>query len=255
MVCVEASNLTNDELLTILKVFENVGKNVDKVLILGTKLDRLNEPKEKWEKQKKEWGNYLIEKYKDENIMNNNILGVSSFVEMNIAEIEKEKSINESSIDIIKKFAKSFDINLEIDEAKLDKTVGFNESLNKAYISTIKSNISNIRNKTNINNVNKVLETNILSKSSEIIIDGLKKSFSNIIFDIRNRISDLYNENNEMKESLDMDKKEKEEYILKKNEEIEDLRESKNEINKAFETLKSNWLELSKELKTEIRKN
>lgn len=255
MVCVEASNLTNDELLTILKVFENVGKNVDKVLILGTKLDRLNEPKEEWEKQKKEWGNYLIEKYKDENIMNNNILGVSSFVEMNIAEIEKEKSINESSIDIIKKFAKSFDINLEIDEAKLDKTVGFNESLNKAYISTIKSNISNIRNKTNINNVNKVLETNILSKSSEIIIDGLKKSFSNIIFDIRNRISDLYNENNEMKESLDMDKKEKEEYILKKNEEIEDLRESKNEINKAFETLKSNWLELNKELKTEIRKN
>ena len=116
----------------------------------------------------------------------------------------------------------------------MDKTVGFNESLNKAYISTIKSNISNIRNKTNINNVNKVLETNILSKSSEIIIDGLKKSFSNIIFDIRNRISDLYNENNEMKESLDMDKKEKEEYILKKNGEIEDLRESKNEINKAF---------------------
>ena len=58
-----------------------------------------------------------------------------------------------------------------------------------------------------------------------------------------------------MKESLDMDKKEKEEYILKKNEEIEDLRESKNEINKAFETLKSNWLELNKELKTEIRKN
>ena len=58
-----------------------------------------------------------------------------------------------------------------------------------------------------------------------------------------------------MKESLDMDKKEKEEYILKKNEEIEDLRESKNEINKAFETLKSNWLELNKELKTEMRKN
>ena len=255
IVCVEASNLTNDELLTILKVFENVGRDVDKVLILGTKLDRLNEPKEDWEKQKKEWGKYLKGKYKDENIMNNNILGVSSFVEMNIAEIEKEKSINESSIDIIKKFAKSFDINLSIDEDKLDKTLDFNESLNKAYMSAIKSNISSIRNKTNIGNVNSVLESNILSKSTEIIIDGLKKSFSNIIFDIRNRLLDLYNENNEMKESLDMDKKEKEEYILKKNKEIEDLRESKNEINKAFDLLKSNWLELNNDLKTEMRKN
>lgn len=255
VVCVESSNLTNDELLTILKVFENVGKDVDKVLILGTKLDTLNEPKEDWEKQKKEWSNYLIDKYKDENIMNNNILGVSSFVDSNISEIEKGNSINESSIDIIKKFAKSFDINLEIDEAKLDKTLEFNESLNKAYISLIKNNISNIRNKTNINNVNIVLERNILSKSSEIIIDALKKSFSNIIFDIKNILSDLYNENKEMKESLDMDKKEKEEYILKKNEEIEDLRESKNEINKALDKLKSNWLELNNDLKTEMRKN
>lgn len=255
VVCVASSNLTNDELLTILKVFENVGKDVDKVLILGTKLDTLNEPKEDWEKQKKEWSNYLIDKYKDENIMNNNILGVSSFVDSNISEIEKGNSINESSIDIIKKFAKSFDINLEIDEAKLDKTLEFNESLNKAYISLIKDNISNIREKTNINNVNVVLERNILSKSSEIIIDALKKSFSNIIFDIKNRLSDLYNENREMKESLDMDKKEKEEYILKKSEEIEDLRESKNEINKALDKLKSTWLELNNDLKTEMRKN
>lgn len=255
VVCVASSNLTNDELLTILKVFENVGKDVDKVLILGTKLDTLNEPKEDWEKQKKEWSNYLIDKYKDENIMNKNILGVSSFVDSNISEIEKGNSINESSIDIIKKFAKSFDINLEIDEAKLDKTLEFNESLNKAYISLIKDNISNIREKTNINNVNIVLERNILSKSSEIIIDALKKSFSNIIFDIKNRLSDLYNENREMKESLDMDKKEKEEYILKKSEEIEDLRESKNEINKALDKLKSTWLELNNDLKAEMRKN
>lgn len=255
VVCVASSNLTNDELLTILKVFENVGKDVDKVLILGTKLDTLNEPKEDWEKQKKEWSNYLIDKYKDENIMNNNILGVSSFVDSNISEIEKGNSINESSIDIIKKFAKSFDVNLEIDEAKLDKTLEFNESLNKAYLSLIKDNISNIREKTNINNVNIVLERNILSKSSEIIIDALKKSFSNIIFDIKNRLSDLYNENKEMKESLDMDKKEKEEYILKKSEEIEDLRESKNEINKALDKLKSTWLELNNDLKTEMRKN
>lgn len=255
VVCVASSNLTNDELLTILKVFENVGKDVDKVLILGTKLDTLNEPKEDWEKQKKEWSNYLIDKYKDKNIMNNNILGVSSFVDSNISEIEKGNSINESSIDIIKKFAKSFDINLEIDAAKLDKTLEFNESLNKAYISLIKDNISNIREKTNINNVNVVLERNILSKSSEIIIDALKKSFSNIIFDIKNRLSDLYNENREMKESLDMDKKEKEEYILKKSEEIEDLRESKNEINKALDKLKSTWLELNNDLKAEMRKN
>lgn len=250
LVCVVAESLKNYELLTILEVFENVGKNVDRVLILGTKLDTLNEPKKGWEKQKKEWINYLIDKYKDENIMNENILGVSSFVDMKLSEIEKENSIDENSIDIIKKFARSFDINLEIDISKLDN----HESLNKAYISAIKSNISNIRKHTNINNINRILDNNILSKSSEIIIDGFKRSFSNIITDIKSRLSDLYKENNEVKESLDMDEKEKREYIAKKKEEIEELKESKNEINKAFEKLKSDWLESNDELKNEMRK-
>lgn len=250
LVCVVAESLKNYELLTILEVFENVGKNVDRVLILGTKLDTLNEPKKGWEKQKKEWINYLIDKYKDENIMNENILGVSSFVDMKLSEIEKENSIDENSIDIIKKFARSFDINLEIDISKLDN----HESLNKAYISAIKSNISNIRKHTNINNINRILDNNILSKSSEIIIDGFKRSFSNIITDIKSRLYDLYKENNEVKESLDMDEKEKREYIAKKKEEIEELKEGKNEINKAFEKLKSDWLESNDELKNEMRK-
>lgn len=250
LVCVVAESLKNYELLTILEVFENVGKNVDRVLILGTKLDTLNEPKKGWEKQKKEWINYLIDKYKDENIMNENILGVSSFVDMKLSEIEKENSIDENSIDIIKKFARSFDINLEIDISKLDN----HESLNKAYISAIKSNISNIRKHTNINNINRILDNNILSKSSEIIIDGFKRSFSNIITDIKNRLYDLYKENNEVKESLDMDEKEKREYIAKKKEEIEELKEGKNEINKAFEKLKSDWLKSNDELKNEMRK-
>lgn len=250
LVCVVAESLKNYELLTILEVFENVGKNVDRVLILGTKLDTLNEPKKEWEKQKKQWINYLIYKYKDENIMNENILGVSSFVDMKLSEIEKENSIDENSIDIIKKFARSFDINLEIDISKLDN----HESLNKAYISAIKSNISNIRKHTNINNINRILDNNILSKSSEIIIDGFKRSFSNIITDIKNRLYDLYKENNEVKESLDMDEKAKREYIAKKKEEIEELKEGKNEINKAFEKLKSDWLKSNDELKNEMRK-
>lgn len=250
LVCVESSRLTKQELTTILEVFENVGKNVDRVLILGTKLDTLNEPKKEWEKQKKQWINYLIYKYKDENIMNENILGVSSFVDMKLSEIEKENSIDENSIDIIKKFARSFDINLEIDISKLDN----HESLNKAYISAIKSNISNIRKHTNINNINRILDNNILSKSSEIIIDGFKRSFSNIITDIKSRLSDLYKENNEVKESLDMDEKAKREYIAKKKEEIEELKEGKNEINKAFEKLKSDWLKSNDELKNEMRK-
>lgn len=250
LVCVVAESLDKHELLTILEVFENVGKNVDRVLILGTKLDTLNEPKKGWEKQKKEWINYLIDKYKDENIMNENILGVSSFVDMKLSEIEKENSIDENSIDIIKKFARSFDINLEIDISKLDN----HESLNKAYISAIKSNISNIRKHTNINNINRILDNNILSKSSEIIIDGFKRSFSNIITDIKNELSNLYKINNDAKESLDMNEKEKREYIAKKKEEIEELKEGKNEINKAFEKLKSDWLKSNDELKNEMRK-
>lgn len=253
IVCVQSSNLTNDELLTILKVFENVGKDIYKVIVLGTKLDILNSPKSDWLKQKKEWFNYLIDKYKDENIMSSNILGVSSYVDKHLSDIEKGKDIDEDSIFIIDKFAKSFDINLKLDNSNIDKSLNPEEAYKMMKLNAIKKNIQQIKESTNINNINKLLKNSILVHSSDIVLKDLNKKFSNLIKDTKIKIDELKNETADMKSTLDMSENEKEAYILSKNEEMESLKESKIEVNNAFNELKQKWLEANNELKETLK--
>ena len=253
IVCVQSSNLTNDELLTILKVFENVGKDIYKVIVLGTKLDILNSPKSDWLKQKKEWFNYLIDKYKDENIMSSNILGVSSYVDKHLSDIEKGKDIDEDSIFIIDKFAKSFDINLKLDNSNIDKSLNPEEAYKMMKLNAIKKNIQQIKESTNINNINKLLKNSILVHSSDIVLKDLNKKFSNLIKDTKIKIDDLKKETADIKSTLDMSEKEKEAYILSKNEEMESLKERKIEVNNAFDELKQKWLEANNELKETLK--
>ena len=253
IVCVQSSNLTNDELLTILKVFENVLKDLSTVIVLGTKLDILNSPKSDWLKQKKEWFNYLIDKYKDENIMNSNILGVSSYVDKHLSDIEKGKDIDEDAIFIIDKFAKSFDINLKLDNSNIDKSLNPEEAYKMMKLNAIKKNIQQIKESTNINNINKLLKNSILVHSSDIVLKDLNKKFSNLIKDTKIKIDELKNETADMKSTLDMSENEKEAYILSKNEEMESLKESKIEVNNAFNELKQKWLEANNELKETLK--
>ncbi|TKZ32327.1 dynamin family protein [Brachyspira catarrhinii] len=253
IVCVQSSNLTNDELLTILKVFENVGKDIYKVIVLGTKLDILNSPKSDWLKQKKEWFNYLIDKYKNENIMNSNILGVSSYVDKHLSDIENGKDVDEDAIFVIDKFAKSFDINLKLDDTNLDKSLNPEEAYKIMKLNAIKKNISQIKESTNINNINRLLKNSILVHSSDIVLKDLNKKFSNLIKDTKIKIDELKKETADIKSTLDMSENEKEAYILSKNEEMESLKESKIEVNNAFNELKQKWLEANNELKQNLR--
>jgi len=59
LVCVRSDSLTGGELMTILRVFDNTRHNVEKVYVVATQIDTLNEPKEDWEKQSMEWIKYL----------------------------------------------------------------------------------------------------------------------------------------------------------------------------------------------------
>ena len=253
IVCVQSFNFTNDELLTIVKVFENVGKDVYKVIVLGTKLDMLNSPKADWDKQKKEWFNYLIDKYRDENIMNNNILGVSSYIDMHLSNLEKGKDVDEDALFIIDKFTKSFGINLKADDANIDKNLSMEEAYKMMKLNAVKKNIAQIKENTNINNINKLLKNSILVHSSDIVLKDLNKKFSNLIKDTKIKIDDLKKETADIKSTLDMSEKEKEAYILSKNEEMESLKESKIEVNNAFDELKQKWLEANNELKETLK--
>ena len=93
IVCIDSHSMRNEEYLTIVKVFENIGDNKEKVIILGTQIDRLNNPNADWIKQKEEWSKYLRGFFPNDNTLKTNLIGVSSYIYSLIIDLETKKAI------------------------------------------------------------------------------------------------------------------------------------------------------------------
>lgn len=81
LVCVKADNLTGSELSTICGVFSNARYNPEKVYIIATQQDSLNDPIEDWKKQSAVWIGYLKDKscYGDEMLARKNLVPTSGY--------------------------------------------------------------------------------------------------------------------------------------------------------------------------------
>ena len=240
VVCQSYLNLGDREFNDIASFFGNIGDKSYKVIILGTQIDKLNKPKEEWENIKEDWKNQFKVFYeKDENLINNNIIGVSSFVFSNLIELENGKEHNEDNILSIYRFAKSYGIELSLQDPNLN---------NK-----IIDNYNQIIELTNIKKVNSLITNKIIANRVEEIIYDLENKYLSMINYISNKANNIKNENSHNKATLDMEKKEKEESILKRNEEIKKIEEDMKAINNAFDKIKEEWLNLNKKLKETIK--
>lgn len=238
IVCVDSSSLRNDEYVTITKVFENIGDDFYKVMILGTQIDNKNNPKEAWEKQIEEWKKYLRDKYKNEDLLKNNIIGVSSYVYSKVIELENGKECDEDGKIAIYKLAKSYGIGLK----------DWQDS------NLIIKNSENIKDLTNIKKVNSIMHRDIISKGEEEVIKDLERRYLSMITNISNKAKSIKNTNSESKKTLDMTKAEQENFRIKKNKEIEEIEKAMEGLNEAFENIKTEWLNQNKKLKEAIKK-
>ena len=196
IVCVDSSSLRNDEYLTITKVFENIGDDFYKVMILGTQIDNKNNPKEAWEKQIEEWKKYLRDNYKNEDLLKNNIIGVSSYVYSKVIELENGKECDEDGKIAIYKLAKSYGIGLK----------DWQDS------NLIIKNSENIKDLTNIKKVNSIMHRDIISKGEEEVKKDLERRYLSMITNISNKAESIKNTNSESKKTLDMTKAEQENF-------------------------------------------
>lgn len=238
IVCVDSSSLRNDEYVTITKVFENIGDDFYKVMILGTQIDNKNNPKEAWEKQIEEWKKYLRDNYKNEDLLKNNIIGVSSYVYSKVIELENGKECDEDGKIAIYKLAKSYGIGLK----------DWQDS------NLIIKNSENIKDLTNIKKVNSIMHRDIISKGEEEVIKDLERRYLSMITNISNKAKSIKNTNSESKKTLDMTKAEQENFRIKKNKEIEEIEKAMEGLNEAFEKIKEEWLNQNKKLKEAIKK-
>ena len=238
IVCVDSSSLRNDEYVTITKVFENIGDDFYKVMILGTQIDNKNNPKEAWEKQIEEWKKYLRDNYKNEDLLKNNIIGVSSYVYSKVIELENGKECDEDGKIAIYKLAKSYGIGLK----------DWQDS------NLIIKNSENIKDLTNIKKVNSIMHRDIISKGEEEVKKDLERRYLSMITNISNKAKSIKNTNSESKKTLDMTKAEQENFKHMKNKEIEEIEKAMKGLNEAFENIKTEWLNQNKKLKEAIKK-
>ena len=237
IVCVDSSRLQGEEYTTITQVFENIGDDFYKVMILGTQIDNKNNPKEAWEKQIEEWKKYLRDKYKNEDLLKNNIIGVSSYVYSKVIELENGKECDEDGKIAIYKLAKSYGIGLK----------DWQDS------NLIIKNSENIKDLTNIKKV-KSLMNKIIENGEEEVIKDLERRYLSMITNISNKAKSIKNTNSESKKTLDMTKAEQENFRIKKNKEIEEIEKAMNGLNKSFEKIKEEWLNQNNRLKEAIKK-
>ena len=78
--CVRSDALTGGELQLLYRIFDNSIDNPEKIFILGTQWDSLNDPESDWKKQKKEWIKYLSERYGSEEMAKRNIIHVAAYL-------------------------------------------------------------------------------------------------------------------------------------------------------------------------------
>ncbi len=239
IVCVDSKKLEGKEYTTITQVFENVGEDKYKVMILGTQIDSLNKPEEYWKKQSYEWKKNLKYEYKAEKLLEDNIIGVSSYVFSNLIELENGRECDEEAIIQIYKLAKSYGIELSLQAPNLK---------NK-----IIENSENIKDLTNIKKV-KSLMNKIIENGEEEVIKDLEKRYLSMITNISNKAKSIKNTNSESKKTLDMTKAEQENFRIKKNKEIEEIEKDMKGLNKAFEKIKEEWLNQNNRLKEAIKK-
>lgn len=238
IVCVNSTNsLTNEDYLTLIKVFENAGNDLYKVIILGTKIDMLNKTKEDWDKLNNEWKNLMKDYYKDSYLLDKNIIGVSSFIHSNILDMQKTSNCdNEEAILAILKLAKNYGINASL-----------------SNFNSILENADKIKECTNVDKVHSLMTKDILSKGVEIAMGDLERRYNSMITNINNKARELNLANEESRKTLDMDVQEKEAFKLAKNKEIELIEKTMDGLTKAFEDIKSKWLEQNEKLKKAIR--
>ena len=249
IVCVNSSTLRNEEFKTIIKVFENAGDDIYKVIILGTQIDRLNNSKEDWEKQSEEWKKYFKDNFKDENLLKNNIVGVSSYVFSNLIELENTGKCDK--VNKVIEFAKSYGIDLTPENSE-------NMPMNiykEMEIKSVLKKSSQILDLTNIEKINSLIHKYIIENGVEkSVVEDLGKRYSIMITDISNKAKSIKVANSESRASLDLDRAEQEKLKLEKNKEIEEIEKAMDSLNKKFAEIKTEWLNANKELKEAIKK-
>lgn len=221
LVCVECTTLTNNELNTIIRIFDNTGGHPEKVYILATKYENFNSPAKDWAKQKEEWMKYLKSNKQNEKVgfdatlAEKNIIEVSGYVSL-LCDLYKDGLISDEQTRHLR--ATAFKLFDDPD---------------------IQTHLEKLRAFSNIEKIHQRIREDILDRAQEAIIEDGKTQASNLLKEIEKYFKES---KDGLQESYDVSQKGIDainEKIQKENQKIEEVKQSQEELKammKEFDT-------------------
>ena len=157
-VCVDAQKVYKEEIDTIASVFSFSSHNKEKVHIIATHWDNLNEPVQDWEKQK----NYLIER----------LVGPAFFDNESIA----AKNISYSSA-YIYNLCREYD---NLDQRTQRHVRNFAEDVGLGFKKDVREILSFVKDKTNIDSIYRDIRDQLINNYKAILYEDIDKIYKDI---------------------------------------------------------------------------
>lgn len=239
IVCVKSDSLRSDELITISRVFANTRNNPEKVFVVGTQVDGLNNPKEDWNKQKEEWTKYLKGKscYDDLELTQKNLIGTSAYT-YNFA--TRYEELTEEEKQILAMYCVKPGVKI-LEFTQLTKV---NEIL--------PMKLEEIKNLSNVVNLKGIIEKNLLAKYNDNLLDDFTNKYISIKSELdeyaKNQIGKIEEFVKLSSADIDTIKKERERKIK----ELEEIETKKQELSNYLNTVKLHIDMTAKQLAKDI---
>jgi GTP-binding protein EngB required for normal cell division len=247
LICVNSGAMRNDEFQVISEVFDNISVATKNVFVLGTQIDKLNNPIADWNKQQTEWKRYLRSLYKDDELLGRNILGVSAYINHLLDKINKDHLLTNTEMDDIVSYCRKNNIAAFNNGSLLSKI----STAIRGNLPTIKANLDKAFGSTKLDGFLEYLNQNHLSEIQNLIKEEIKAKQKGLYKEIEHKLIHIIEKEKEVIETLSMSSEElehKKEQLLTqrktiKNESMEiakDFDLFEQEISKALSTTRQN---------------
>lgn len=217
-VCVKADKLSGPELNTIYGVFANTRYNPEKVYIIATQQDTLNDPIEDWKKQRRVWLGYLKEKscYGEQRLAEKNLIATSGYFYTLLRELKAKGKDNMEKSHRFQLISTGYKMQYE------------QEELMKHY--------SDLLSFTGIDDLKRRMENEIIDKYKNLLIDDIRNGYGLL----KDNISEL----------MQIVRKRQDEIIAASSKSIDELREMKEKNLRDLDEARRNQEELNQLYKT-----
>ncbi len=208
--CVKSDSLTGEELQTLHRVFTNTKGKIDKVYVIATQLDTLNNPKSDWSKQQEEWTKYLKSEncFKNVGLVQSNLVPVSAYL-FTLLEKYRNNELSE-------------DEEFELESILLKFRIRQSEFL---------ARFGELEEFTNIRPLFHKLQTEVVARHKEDLIDDIIKDYDRCAADIQKI---LRRKKAAQQQLIEDSRKDIEEIRLERNQklaELESVKKDRSELN------------------------